>query len=184
MKIKGKAYQEKVVVPKVWEQIIDENGEKQSVLVTEIVSKYIRQLEPKTDLTKLETNGYKDKFTGIFDKHGVPIMNGDAIAVLDEYPMKQGTNTGTVIWKNGSYQCEGAAFDYNIWAWRKSIVITHTDRPSIYRDMLIPEAAEVYGRKACPALKKVNSYDVIKAFQEGIRYQQEQEKLKDLDEKH
>ena len=44
MKIEGKEYQEKVIVPKVWEQI-EIDGKKETVLITEIVSKYIRELE-------------------------------------------------------------------------------------------------------------------------------------------
>lgn len=178
MKVKGEAYQKKVEVPKVWEEIIDETGKKQRVLVTEVVSQYIRRLEPETDLTKLETEGHKDKFTGIFDKNGVPIMNGDLISVIDDYHMKLGRNVGTVIWKNGGYECEGTATAYNIWAWRKSIVVQKTDRPSVHRDMTIAEIGEYYARRAAPALKKLNSYDVLKAFQEGMRYQQEQEWIK------
>lgn len=44
MKIEGEKYKEKVIVPKVWEQI-EVNGLLTSVLVTEDVSKYIRHLE-------------------------------------------------------------------------------------------------------------------------------------------
>ena len=45
MKIEGKAYLGKVMTPKVWEGIIDENGKKQNVLISETVSQYIRKLE-------------------------------------------------------------------------------------------------------------------------------------------
>ena len=44
MKIEGKKYQEKVIVPKVWEQI-EIDGKKETVLISENVSKYIRHLE-------------------------------------------------------------------------------------------------------------------------------------------
>ena len=44
MKIEGKKYQEKVIVPKVWEQI-EIDGKKETVLISENVSKYIRGLE-------------------------------------------------------------------------------------------------------------------------------------------
>ena len=44
MKIQGEKYNDKVIVPKVWEEI-EVEGIKQTVLVSENVSKYIRQLE-------------------------------------------------------------------------------------------------------------------------------------------
>jgi hypothetical protein len=46
MKGPSKHYEELVIVPKVWEQIIYK-GEKHMVLVSEPVSAYIRELEDK-----------------------------------------------------------------------------------------------------------------------------------------
>ena len=48
MKPKGEVYKKKVIVPKVWEVILVK-GEKEKVLVTTAVSKYIRKLESKID---------------------------------------------------------------------------------------------------------------------------------------
>ena len=170
MKVKGDAYQKEVIVPKVWEEIIDEKGKKQRVLIPEIVSQYIRRLEPETDLTKLETEGHRDKFTGIFDKEGVPIMNGDHITIIDDYHMRKGKNVGIVAWKNGSYYSKGTATAYNIHAWRKSITVVLTDRPSIYEEMSFEEASEKYGRKAAPVMKVLNQFHIIDAFRAGINY--------------
>ncbi len=124
-------------------------------------------------MKKPKSKDHRDKFTGIFDKNGVPIMNGDKINVLDDFHMKRGRNAGTVAWKNGNYYCKGTSCEYNIYAWRKKIVVIFSDRPSIYEESTFQEAAEEYGCKASPA----NHYDVIKAFQEGVRFQQEQELL-------
>lgn len=44
MKPKGKYYEEEVIVPKVWEEI-EVDGNKERVLVSKIVSDYIRSLE-------------------------------------------------------------------------------------------------------------------------------------------
>ena len=48
MKIKGEKYEDNVIVPKVWEEIIVD-GNKERVLVTEDVSKYIRGLESQVN---------------------------------------------------------------------------------------------------------------------------------------
>jgi hypothetical protein len=55
MKVKGESYKKKVIVPKVWEEILDKKGEKQRVLVTTTVSQYIRSLESKISNGKIST---------------------------------------------------------------------------------------------------------------------------------
>lgn len=77
---------------------------------------------------------HKDKFTGIHDRNGVPINNGDDVLVhhYNTYPKYQ--YKCKVIYKHGwvlkGKESEGNGYD--VYAWRKAIEVVKSDNPSIF----------------------------------------------------
>ena len=50
MQPEGKEYEKLVVIPKVWEEVLDKDGEIVHVLISEEVSAYVRNLERSIEL--------------------------------------------------------------------------------------------------------------------------------------
>ena len=77
---------------------------------------------------------HRDKFTGIYDKNGVPIQNADDVLVhhYNTYPKRP--YKCKVIYKHGwKLKGEGGeGNDYDVYAWRHAIEVVGTDNPSIF----------------------------------------------------
>ncbi len=87
----------------------------------------------------MKSTSHKSVFTGIVDMNGNKIYNGSKVKVHDN-PIHK-TNQGIVVWKKGNYQVQGAAFDYNIYAWRKSIevLIPKAVKPIFHKETIESE---------------------------------------------
>lgn len=78
----------------------------------------------------------KEKYTGILDKNGVKINNGDDVLVYhyNTYP-KHPYNCKVVYkhgWKLVSTDKTNYGKDYDVYAWRKAIEVIKTDNESIF----------------------------------------------------
>jgi len=78
---------------------------------------------------------HKDKYTGILDKNGVKIHNGDEVLVHHHNTYPKHPYSCKVIYKHGwklkaDKKYEGDDFD--VYAWRKSIEVIKTDNASVF----------------------------------------------------
>lgn len=78
---------------------------------------------------------HKDKYTGILDRNGVKINNGDDVLVYHHNTYPKHPYKCKVIYKHGwklkgIEKYEGDGFD--VYAWRKSIEVVKTNNESIF----------------------------------------------------
>lgn len=82
----------------------------------------------------MESNSHRDKFTGIYDRNGIPINNGDDILVYHQNSHPKHPYKCKVIWKHGWVLKgkESKGNNYDVYSWRKSIEVAKTDNKSIF----------------------------------------------------
>jgi len=128
-------------------------------------------------MSKEISKSHLDKFTGIYDMNGVPICNGDTICVYEKSTYNH-TNLRVVAWKNGSYYAKDCHCEYNIYAWRKSIEVMDSPLPSIYEVNSTDEEIEAFLWKEVSFMGATRK-NVVDAFRDGMKFAQQQLKLKD-----
>lgn len=77
---------------------------------------------------------HKDKFTGIYDRNGVPINNGDDVLVHHYNTHPKTPYKCKVVYKHGWVLKgkEGYGNNYDVYAWRKAIEVVKSDNQSIF----------------------------------------------------
>ena len=83
----------------------------------------------------VKSESHLDKFTGIYDKNGVPIYNGDNVLVHHYNTYPKHPYKCKVIWKHGwvlKAEKEHEGSNYDVYAWRKAIEVLNTNNKSIY----------------------------------------------------
>jgi len=80
----------------------------------------------------MESKSHKDKFTGIYDRNGIPINNGDDVLVHHYNTYPKHPYKCKVIWKHGWILKGKEGNGYNVYAWREAIEVVKSDNPSIF----------------------------------------------------
>ena len=97
----------------------------------------------------MEAKSHKDKFTGIYDRNGVPINNGDDILVHHYNSYPKHPYKCKVIYKHGwilkGKESEGNGYDVD--AWRKAIEVIKSDNPSIFESKSFEDIKSKWFRK-------------------------------------
>lgn len=124
----------------------------------------------------MKSKSHKDKFTGVYDRNGIPINNGDDVFVhhyntYPKYPYKC-----KVIWKHGWVLKgkEGEGNNYNVHYWRKAIEVVKTDNKSIFELESFDEIKNKWFSKNVNFIMSVENRRLVdKCFDEAFKLGQE-----------
>jgi hypothetical protein len=121
--------------------------------------------------TLKKSTSHNDIFTGILDKNGFPILKTSLIQITDS----KKDILGKVVWKNGSYVFRPIDLkknkyycEYNIYAWRKSIVVVNSESNSFFHEANMQESLEFWERKELTFTTSIEERKIFRrAFQLG-----------------
>lgn len=124
----------------------------------------------------MEAKSHKDKFTGIYDRNGIPIKNGDDVLVYHFNTYPQHPYKCKVIYKHGwkLKGKDGYGNNYDVHAWRKSIEVTKSDNPSIFELKSFQEVKDKWFSKNVSFLVNGEQRKLIhKCFEDAFKLGQE-----------
>ena len=79
----------------------------------------------------MKSKSHLDKYTGILDMNGAPILKNSTIRIHDKGWGSENYYEAKVKWKQGSYVAMGKGVSqYNIYAWRKKIEVIDPSKTS------------------------------------------------------
>lgn len=120
------------------------------------------------------SKSHKDKFTGIYDKNGIPICNGDDVLVHHYNTYPKHPFKCTVIWKHG-WELRGKEGDgYDVYAWRKTLEVLNTNKESIFELKKFEELKSKWFNKNVTFLVTGDERKLLhKCFDEAFKIGQE-----------
>ena len=126
----------------------------------------------------MESKSHKDKFTGIYDRNGVPINNGDDVLVHHYNTYPKHPYKCKVMWKHGwvlkSLDKSGQGSDYNVYAWRHAIEVTKTGNKSIFELKSFQDVKDKWFSKNAPFTVSGEERKLLhKCFEEAFKLGQE-----------
>lgn len=117
---------------------------------------------------------HKDKFTGIYDRNGIPIDNGDDVLVYHHNTYPKQPYKCKVIYKHG-WKLKGNEGDgYDVYAWRKNIEVVNTNNESIFELNSFQEIKDKWFSKNAPFSISGEPRKLLhKCFEEAFKLGQE-----------
>lgn len=126
----------------------------------------------------MKSKSHKDKFTGIYDRNGVPINNGDDVLVYHYNTYPKHPYKCKVIWKHGwvlkSSDKSREGDNYVVNAWRKVIEVVKTDNQSIFELTSFEEVkTEWFSKNVSFTVSGEERKMLHKCFEEAFKLGQE-----------
>jgi hypothetical protein len=119
---------------------------------------------------------HRDKFTGIYDRNGVPINNGDDVLVHHYNTYPKHPYRCKVIYKHG-WELKGKESEgngYDVYAWRKAIEVVGTDNPSVFELKTYQEIKDKwFGKNVSFMISGEERKLLHKCFEEAFKLGQE-----------
>ena len=110
-------------------------------------------------------NGYNNGYTGVKDRKGVKIYEGDEICVYEDNNPFHKENIGIVTWGKGNYYCKGTWCQYNIYAWRNSIEVIKSNKTAQSKGVYSEDDMLGFGKFMQTA--KSNAYTTLRTAMEN-----------------
>lgn len=120
---------------------------------------------------------HKESFTGIYDKNGKMICNGDEVTVVDYNSYYKKPFPAIVVYKYGwklKAVLNGLGENYDLYAWRNNIEVKNTNRESIYILYTMEELKAQYMRHMPTIFEKYEFYNLLnETFEKAFKLGQE-----------
>lgn len=121
---------------------------------------------------------HKNKFTGIYDRDGVPINNGDNVIVYHYNTHPHKPYKCKVVYKHGwklkSSDKSGYGDNYDVYCWRSNIEVINSNNESIFELNSFQEVKDKWFSKNVPFTIIGESRKLIhKCFEEAFKLGQE-----------
>ena len=122
---------------------------------------------------------HKNKYTGILDKNGVKINNGDDVLVYHHNSYPKNPYYCKVVYKHGwkliSTDGSNQGKDFDVYCWRKSIEVVKTENESVFVTLSYQEIKDKWFHRNVSFLITGEERKLLhKCFEEAYKLGQEQ----------